>query len=80
LQNYPGPNTAAALLDELLYNKRYSLMFEGHRWIDMRHYGMLNLLPQALATHRRFYKFPFPIIECDPRSSPPAGCGVETVF
>ena len=35
-----------AALDELLYNKRYSLMFEGaFRWIDARHYGRLNTLP-----------------------------------
>ena len=37
---------AAAALDELLYNKRYSLMFEGAiRWVDARHYGRLNTLP-----------------------------------
>jgi hypothetical protein len=35
-----------AALDELLYNKLYSLMFEGaHRWIDARHYGRLGSLP-----------------------------------
>ena len=33
-------------LDELLYNKLYSLVFEGaHRWIDARHYGRLGTLP-----------------------------------
>jgi hypothetical protein len=81
LPNYSGPNTAAALLDELLYNKRYSLMFEGgHRWIDMRRYGRLNQLPLAVATHKRFSKFPFPVGECDPRSPAPTGCGVENGF
>lgn len=35
-----------AALDELLYNKIYSLLYEGgHRWIDARHYGRLNTLP-----------------------------------
>ncbi|MBU6366424.1 MAG: RagB/SusD family nutrient uptake outer membrane protein [Gemmatimonadetes bacterium] len=34
-----------AILTELLYNKRYSLALEGHRWIDMRRYGRLNQLP-----------------------------------
>ena len=35
-----------AALDEVLYNKVYSLMFEGaHRWIDARHYGRLGTLP-----------------------------------
>lgn len=38
--------TPEAALDELLYNKLYSLMFEGaHRWIDARHYGRLGSLP-----------------------------------
>jgi hypothetical protein len=37
---------ADAALNELLYNKVYSLMFEGaHRWIDARHYGRLDSLP-----------------------------------
>lgn len=38
--------TAEAALDELLYNRLYSLMFEGgHRWIDARRYGRLETLP-----------------------------------
>ncbi|HUP00682.1 MAG TPA: RagB/SusD family nutrient uptake outer membrane protein [Gemmatimonadota bacterium] len=38
--------TAANILDELLDQKRYSLVFEGgHRWIDMRRYGRLDELP-----------------------------------
>lgn len=40
------PATPEAALDELLYNKRYSLLFEGgHRWLDARHYGRLATLP-----------------------------------
>jgi hypothetical protein len=38
--------TPEAALDELLYNKLYSLVYEGaHRWIDARHYGRLGTLP-----------------------------------
>jgi starch-binding outer membrane protein, SusD/RagB family len=38
--------TPADALTELLYNKRYSLLYEGgHRWIDTRHYGLLSILP-----------------------------------
>jgi starch-binding outer membrane protein, SusD/RagB family len=38
--------TPEAALDELLYNKLYSLAYEGaHRWIDARHYGRLGTLP-----------------------------------
>lgn len=37
---------ATAALDELLYNRLYSLMFEGaHRWIDARRHGRLGTLP-----------------------------------
>ena len=32
-----------SLLTELLYNKRYSLMYEGgHSWIDYRRYGLTS--------------------------------------
>jgi hypothetical protein len=42
--------TPEAALTELLYNKRYSLMYEGgHSWIDRRRYGRLS----DLATNER---------------------------
>ncbi|HEX3867930.1 MAG TPA: RagB/SusD family nutrient uptake outer membrane protein, partial [Gemmatimonadaceae bacterium] len=34
-----------AILTGILYEKRYSLMMEGDRWVDMRRYNKLNLLP-----------------------------------
>jgi len=78
---YAGAVTQAALLDELLYNKRYSLMFEGgHRWTDLRHYGRLLTLPQDATSGggaKRFGKFPIPAFECDPRTPTPPGCGTE---
>ena len=41
-----GLGTPEEALSELLYNKLYSLMFDGaHRWIDARHYGRLDSLP-----------------------------------
>ncbi|HEU4994964.1 MAG TPA: RagB/SusD family nutrient uptake outer membrane protein [Gemmatimonadaceae bacterium] len=71
----PTTINAANALDELLYNKRYSLLFEGgHRWIDMRHYNRLAQLPLAVATHTRPSKFPFPESECLPRNPQPPGC------
>jgi hypothetical protein len=43
LAPYAGAVDQASLLTELLYNKRYSLLFEGaHSWIDYRRYGRLN--------------------------------------
>jgi starch-binding outer membrane protein, SusD/RagB family len=70
------PATAAAALDELLYNKRYSLLFEGgHRWIDARRYGRLATLPKAVQTHNVHSRFPYPEAECLARSPKPAqGC------
>lgn len=38
------------ILTELLYNKRYSLLLEGHRWVDMRRYGRLSQLPRDITT------------------------------
>jgi hypothetical protein len=74
----------ATALSELLYNRRYSLLFEGHRWIDVRRYNLLNTLPQdptALGPALRFGKFPFPVNECLARDTPPAtGCSPEAGF
>ncbi len=36
LGDYTGPVTQEALLDELLYQRRYELYGEGHRWVDVR--------------------------------------------
>ena len=65
---------ATQRIDELLYNRRYSLLFEGHRWIDMRRYDRLSdlLLDPSLRVHARF---PFPVSECDARDPTPSqGC------
>jgi hypothetical protein len=35
----------SAVVSAILYEKRYSLMMEGHRWSDVRRYGRLNTLP-----------------------------------
>jgi hypothetical protein len=71
LAPYAGAQTQAALIDELLYNRRYSLYFEGHRWIDMRRFDRLATLPRDLPSHRVFTAMPFPRDECLARSNPP---------
>jgi hypothetical protein len=54
-----------ATLDELLKQKRYSLLFEGgHRWIDLRRYGRLDELPLDRPNHRHNAAFPIPEAEC----------------
>jgi len=45
LTPYAGAVTAAALTNEMLNQRRYSLFFEGHRWVDMRRYNKLAELP-----------------------------------
>ena len=66
------------LLNELLYNKRYSLWFEwGHVWIDMRHYGKILEIPRYLPEFRLFDVLPFPLRECEERNPQPEGCVVE---
>jgi hypothetical protein len=48
LPAYSGAVDQASLLIELLYNKRYSLMYEGgHSWIDYRRYNLTSLLQVA---------------------------------
>ena len=67
------------LLGELLYNKRYSLVWEGgHTWIDMRHYNRLDQIPVRAADPRLFPAMPIPVAECQPRNPQPTGCGIVT--
>ena len=54
----------AAFIDELLYNRRLSLLFEGHRWVDMRRFGRLNQLTLDLSTHIVVSELPVPQNEC----------------
>lgn len=56
--------TQSQALDALLYEKRYSLLLEGgHRWIDLRRYGLLDRVPLDDPTHVRNAQFPIPINE-----------------
>lgn len=66
---------AGNLLDELLYERRYSLFGEyGHRWADMRRYGRLSQLPKFAPTHRIYPIVPLPSDECNQRRPEPRGC------
>jgi hypothetical protein len=76
LAGYSGAVTEPALVDELLYNRRFSLLFEGgHRWIDMRRFGRLDELPTDLPAHTIQPRFPYPEAECLARvPAPTDGC------
>jgi starch-binding outer membrane protein, SusD/RagB family len=72
LAPYAGVVDQASLLGDLLYNKRYSLMYEGaHSWIDYRRYG----LTASLTSFDRggpppdviFPTLPIPTAELQPR-------------
>ncbi|MBL0171461.1 MAG: hypothetical protein IPP90_12135 [Gemmatimonadaceae bacterium] len=52
------------MLDELLLQKRYSLLLEGTRWFDMRRYGKLNTLPLDDPSHFVAKVMPIPQAEC----------------
>ncbi len=85
LPPYAGPVDQASLLNELLYNKRYSLLFEGgHRWLDLRRYGRLADIPSESTTAgpgHRISRFPFPSNECLARDPQPTqGCAPEAGF
>ena len=47
----------------MLYERRYSLYFEGHRWIDMRRYNRLNQLPLDRPDDNVWSEFPLPVTE-----------------
>jgi hypothetical protein len=57
-----------AVLTGILYEKRYSLMMEGNRWIDMRRYNKLNLIPIDITSgpNKNFVArvMPIPQAEC----------------
>lgn len=53
------------ILDELLYNKRYSLYMEGgHRWLDLRRYDLLDRIPLDIPEAVVHERFPIPLDEC----------------
>lgn len=65
------PNTGDRLLDELLYNKRYSMVWEGgYRLWDARKYGILAQLPKDQAGHVVFPYSQLPTAECAQRGIP----------
>jgi starch-binding outer membrane protein, SusD/RagB family len=73
--------TPDSVLTELLYEKRYSLMWEGgYSWIDLRHYNRLLTLPRVATSGHFYTRMPFPTNECTPRSPQPPGCSSVNGF
>jgi hypothetical protein len=68
LPAYSGPLTHDALLNELIYNRRYSLLWEqGTRWVDARRYNITNTLPIDRPGDVIFSELYVPAGECDAR-------------
>jgi starch-binding outer membrane protein, SusD/RagB family len=63
LGNYSGAVTQPALITEMLKQRRYSLFFEGYRWIDMRRYNRLATLPVDRTGDDIWTEFPLPVTE-----------------
>ena len=74
LDPLPPFANATAALSALLYEKRYSLLLEGQRWIDHRRFNLLSQLPLDRPTHFVAKVMPIPQAECDARVSKPNGC------
>lgn len=65
--------TDAEVTNEILYNRRYSLMFEGgHRWIDIRRFNLPTAQFLDKPEHKFNVRFPIPQGECDARPGEPA--------
>ena len=73
---------STALLEELLYEKRYSLMYEnGDRWVDARKYGRIQDLERDRPGDVNWAYLMIPINECILRgASQPPGCTTMPPF
>ena len=63
LGSYTGAVTQPALITEMLNQRRYSLFFEGHRWVDLRRYNLLSTLPIDRPGDDVWSLFPLPVTE-----------------
>lgn len=77
----PLASLGADPIGALLYERRYSLLWEGHRWNDMRRYSRLNQLPLDCngtncggTVHFVAKVMPVPKQECDARGGAAPGC------
>jgi len=63
LAPYAGAVTQAALITEMLTQRRFSLYGEGHRWVDMRRYNRLTTLPLDRPNDDVWSQLPLPLAE-----------------
>ncbi len=58
-----GAQTPAQILGRILRERKYSLLYEGHRWFDLRRTGNLNALILDRTGDQRFSALPVPLSE-----------------
>ena len=63
LGDFNSGGDQAAVIDEMLNQRRYELFFEGHRWVDMRRYDRLDQLPIDRPGDNVWGSFPIPEAE-----------------
>jgi len=63
LGEYTGGTSDSELIDEILFQRRYSLFGEGHRWVDMRRFGRLDELPLDRPGDDVWVQMPRPVSE-----------------
>lgn len=65
LSNYTGERSTTALINEILFQRRYSLWYEpaGHRWVDARRYDRLSEIPVAADRGSVFTQMATPLNE-----------------
>jgi len=63
LPAYAGGDSDDELVTELIKQRRYALFGEGHRWVDMRRWEMLDQLPLDREGDDVWDKFPRPVSE-----------------
>ena len=69
-------STDAAFITALLYERRYSLLWEqGTRWIDARRFGLLATIPADVTNGNVPEVMPVPITECQARNLPTTTIG-----
>ena len=63
LPAYSGTVDRPSLINEMLYERRYSLFMEGYRWIDGRRYNLMGTLPIDRPGEDVWTEFPLPVSE-----------------
>jgi hypothetical protein len=63
ISDYTGGTSESELMDEIMYQRRYSLFGEGHRWVDMRRWNRLGELPIDRTDDDVWVQMPRPVGE-----------------